>query len=321
VRIERLDFLVRLWETYAPLTLPILKEKHRRFGLRDAQEVQPSLEGLMAEGSVRLCDDSFVTVTDKGLKELGFVRPRLERQRKMLRALRQRRSRDIENNVWSTTFNLGELRKIVGLTLGETAELLHILLREEYVDGSLDLRGTPSVTVEGLTRKGLEEIDKLSASAAQAWSAPEIHVDQNRGADVFPPASKNDPPAVTGGGTVTVRETIREIRERLVDQGGSFVEGISPIITALSGFVAVLVALAYPVGLIVLWMQLSGEFKFGFWRSLYAASMASTTMVVGNVLFVLFWALLSSCPNVGVVCVHVATHEARCGGYTCEPHC
>jgi uncharacterized protein YjbI with pentapeptide repeats len=68
----------------------------------------------------------------------------------------------------------------------------------------------------------------------------------------------------------------------------------APVAGALAGFIAALIPLAYPAGLIALWIQVTNYFDYGLWKALYAASLAQSAIVVGKVTFIVAFSFLSA---------------------------
>ena len=302
---RRKRMLAKLWEGATRQTALSLGEVRKFAYLGSKQETDRLLENLSREEYIVRHDVNdqppAFQITLKGLEELARsdnelqalgLDPKFERQRLLLSILRRRRLEDIERGQWQTRIDLRRLSEAVHLRPGETAELLHIMLREGYMDGSLEFEWTPTVRIVGLTRKGLRAIGEIPASDERPLLDPQA----SRNIAVVGPSPHPD------GVSIPVEESPRSrwVEDKLDTLGDKVsnitaptVEAVKPIVELLSTFVSVLAVLAYPVGLIVLWIQLSGEFGYGFWRSLFAASLGSVPMVVGNTLLVLVGALLS----------------------------
>jgi hypothetical protein len=68
--------------------------------------------------------------------------------------------------------------------------------------------------------------------------------------------------------------------------------GSSGIVVA--GHLTALAVLAYPAGLITLWIQLTGYYGFDYWTALHAASLVPTTVVVGKIATVFCFSMLTN---------------------------
>jgi Bacterial Ig-like domain len=94
------------------------------------------------------------------------------------------------------------------------------------------------------------------------------------------------------GNLVTkVSNTGENIGEK-TEESSEYVVG--PVVGAVAAFVGLLFPLAYPAGLVALWIQVSNQYAYGPWKALYAASLAPSAMVVGKVTWILAFACLSA---------------------------
>jgi hypothetical protein len=107
------------------------------------------------------------------------------------------------------------------------------------------------------------------------------------------PAGSSQGPAET---TINIVNNFREkvVNRAIETAADSASIAIAPVLAAVAGFVGALIPLAYPAGLLTLWIQLSHSFGYGFYKGLYAASLAPSAMVVGKVIWILWFSLFSA---------------------------
>jgi len=67
---------------------------------------------------------------------------------------------------------------------------------------------------------------------------------------------------------------------------------VTEVAQPLAACITLLIALSFPIGIIVLWLQLQGSYTYNFDRSLYAASVTSKIMVMGKIVDVLILSTL-----------------------------
>jgi hypothetical protein len=89
-----------------------------------------------------------------------------------------------------------------------------------------------------------------------------------------------------------------DLREKVVEPAAEVADSasiaVAPVLGALAGFAGALIPLAYPAGLVALLIQLFVRFEYGFYKALYAASIATRAMVVEKVLWILVFSLFSA---------------------------
>jgi hypothetical protein len=248
------------------------------------------------------------------------MQPELNR---MLRALRGFRQSSLKRGVWQTECNLEDLARVVGLDALSTADLFSTLVDEGYVRGHLlykrqDPEGEAATThpdentpvpygelgrhekrsaypvrlsISALTQRGLVAIDELPD--------PDSTSGEEQVEEVVTPSGPERGrltrifiPVLNFGGNV--KEAAADLREHPEEKAEEAAFTFAPVAGALAGFVAALIPLAYPAGLIALWIQLSNQFDYGLWRALYAASLARSAVVVGKVPFIVALSFLSA---------------------------
>jgi hypothetical protein len=210
----------------------------------------------------------------------------------MLTALRGIRQRSLQRGEWRTEYDLEDLAKDTGLDALRTADLFTSLVDEGYLRGQLLFKPQdPSeegsahpvrAEIGALTERGLVTIDELPDPDSER----EQREREQRERSGLSRTYNN------------VVYTLSDFWGTVANFGENSAKAaaftLAPVIGALAGFVASLIPLAYPAGLITLWIQMSNEFRYGFWRALYAASLAPSAVVVGKVTWVLLFAWLSA---------------------------
>jgi hypothetical protein len=108
-------------------------------------------EGYLRSGQSCSRFLAFAGITDKGLREIG-VNPAPERERVMLKVLRERHRSDAQRGVWRTTLDIYELAGIVGSSPADAEELFGILIDEKCVRGDFLYPSLPAMLAEERTR-------------------------------------------------------------------------------------------------------------------------------------------------------------------------